>query len=272
MKLSISNIIWEKGKDKFESFIKEIKENDIHNIELSLNSIFEEPTKMSKQNLRWLKNLFQSYDISISALHSLTYTRPDLELFNDPSKREELIEYMKFYFDIAQELNTKNLVYGSAKTRDLYNYSKTEADNIFIDFLYRIDEMSPGINFNIEPLSQTYCNYLNTYHDGVEILENKKFKNIFIQLDIRSVIENDENIESIFNKHQYIKHVHIGEPNMTMPTNHHVATHQSINKKLLAMDYENFLSIEVLKDTSKSLSDHTNETIRKTRSFYNAKS
>lgn len=268
MKLSISNIIWEKGKNKFEYFIKEIKKNDVHNIELSLNSIFEEPSKMSKQNLRWLKTLLQSYDISISALHSLTYTRPDLELFNTVSQREALIDYMKFYFDIAQELHTNNLVYGSPKTRYLHNFNKTEADNIFLDFLYRIDELSLGINFNIEPLPKSYCEYLNTFLNAVKLLEMNKYENIFIQLDVRSIIESEEKINEIFIYNTYIKHVHIGEPKLTMSADKYNEVHSLVYKKLADMRYSGYLGIEVLNQEGYDFEKYLESTIKKVRTFY----
>jgi len=268
MKLSISNIIWKKGKDNFEDFLKVIVANNIFAVELSLNSIFEEPLNMTQKDFIWLKELFIKYNVSVSALHSLTYTRPDLEIFNTKEKREELLSYLLNYIEIAKKLNTKNLVYGSPKSRQLYDYSIEEANNIFISFLSKIDIKADGINFNIEPLPKLYCDYLNTFMDGVDILKKSDFKNIFIQLDIRSIIESEENIDEIFNYDKYIRHVHIGEPNLTMPSEKYANIHLLLNTMLLHMRYNGYLSIEVLNHNQNNFETYTKYTIDKVMYYY----
>jgi len=268
MNLSISNIIWKKGKENFEDFLKAIVKNDIYAVELSLNSIFEEPLSMTKDEINWLRSLLKSYNVSVSALHSLTYTRPDLEIFNSRIKREELYSYLVHYIDLAQELNSENIVYGSPKSRKRYEKSDIELDRIFIDFLYKIDEKSSTVNFNIEPLPKLYCEYLNTFMDGVDILEKNRFNNIFIQLDIRSIIESKENIYEIFSYPQYIKHVHIGEPNLTMPSNNYLNTHVQINNYLKNMKYDAYLSMEILNHGQDRFEKYLDDTIIEVKKYY----
>lgn len=268
MKLSISNIIWEKGKQEFELFLQFLKSNQINSIELSLNSIFEEPLNMTVNDKKWLKSLLEHYSISVSSLHSLTYTRPDLEIFNTKRKRQELLNYLFFYIDIAREFNTKNLVYGSPKSRKIHGKQKLEINEIFSDFLLNLDQNLEGLCFNIEPLPMAYCEYLNTFMEGVEIIEKENFKNIYVQLDVRSIIENSENIENIFKKFQYIKHVHVGEPKLRMPSIEYKDIHKDINDNLNKMKYDKYISIEVLNHQDIS-SNYIFETINSTRKFYN---
>jgi len=268
MKLSISNIIWKKGAENFEDFLKAIVKNNIFAVELSLNSIFEEPLTIKKAELDWLKKLLKSYNISVSSLHSLTYTRPDLEIFNSHSKREELYKYLLHYIDLARELESSNIVYGSPKSRKRYANSDAELDKIFIDFIYKIDKESKGINFNIEPLPKIYCEYLNTFMDGVDILESNDFKNIFIQLDIRSIIESRENIDEIFKYDKYIQHVHIGEPNLTMPSDNYLDTHLLINNSLKNMEYNGYLSMEILNHNQCGFEEYLSRTVTEVRKYY----
>lgn len=266
MKLSISNIIWRKGKDNFESFLRYMVQNNIFSVELSLNSIFPEPLDMSNNDFIWLKGLLAKYNISVSSLHSLTYTRPDLELFNTSKKRESLLSYLCNYFDIARKLNTINLVYGSPKSRKIYN--DENVDDIFLDFLTNIDSYTDGINFNIEPLPKIYCDYLNTYHETVNLINNSDFKNIFIQIDIRSIIENNEDIQDIFNNKQYIRHVHIGEVNLTMPSLQYADTHRLLNNMLKKIDYKGYLSIEVINHKEDKFEEYMKKTIEEVRKYY----
>lgn len=268
MPLSISNIIWKKGKENFEGFLRTIVDNNVFSVELSLSSIFEEPLHITKNELTWLKNILSSYNVSVSSLHSLTYTRPDLEIFNYASKREELREYLLHYVYLAKELNSKNIVYGSPKSRKIYSYNKKELDTIFTDFLQSIDEQLNGINFNIEPLPKIYCEYLNTFMESIDILKDSNMNNIFIQLDIRSIIENQEKVDEIFEYNQYIKHVHIGEPDLKMPSEEYSNIHSEINEKLQNMHYTGYLSAEVLNHNQNKFEEYTKSTIQKVRYYY----
>jgi len=268
MKLSISNIIWKKGKENFEEFLTILNNNEIYNIELALSCIFEEPTEISDDEMNWLKDILKKYNMRVSALHSLTYTREDLELFGNTKKREELLEYILKYIDLAKELKTTNIVYGSPKSRNIYGYSMEQANVIFLEFLKAIDGYSNGVNFNIEPLSITYCEYLNTFDEVVKLIKNTNFKNIFIQLDVRSVIENKEDIDTIFKERSFIQHVHIGEPNLTMPTSKYEHIHKKINYNLTKINYNKFIAIEVLNHQDIS-TYYLYKTIKSTRRFYN---
>ena len=269
MTLSISNIIWKKGKEHFEDFLNLIAENNVNAIELSLNSIFEEPLDMKEEDFIWLNNLLAKYNVSISALHSLTYTRPDLELFSSKEKRDELLLYMYNYLEIAKKLNTKNIVYGSPKSRKIYNITQSEANAIFLDFLRKIDLHSNNVNFNIEPLPKLYCDYLNTYDEGVKLIESEAYDNIFIQLDIRSIIENKENIKSIFKNSKYLRHVHIGEPDLKMSENSiYASTHESLNSELREVKYTGYLSIEVINHSQNNFKKYTQKIIQRTRNYY----
>jgi sugar phosphate isomerase/epimerase len=272
MTLSISNIIWKKGKENFENFLKVVSKNGVKAVELSLNSIFEEPLSMTENEFSWLNEVLNRYKISISALHSLTYTRPDLEIFNSKEKREELIKYIFNYIDIAKKLNTNNLVYGSPKSRKTYSYTLKEANCIFLEFLKEIDDYSEDINFNIEPLPQTYCEYLNTFEESVYLLKKTNFKNIFIQVDIRSIIENEENIDTIFQNTDYIKHVHIGEPNLAMlDKSEYSHKHKTIFQQLSHIGYNGFLSIEVINHQEKDYKKYTETIIKRAREYYEKK-
>ena len=81
MDISISNIIWEKGKSNIVSFFEKLYISKIRNVELALNCIWEEPTKISNHDLYDLLILLKNYNLNVVSLHSLTYTRPDLMLF-----------------------------------------------------------------------------------------------------------------------------------------------------------------------------------------------
>ncbi|EJF07768.1 sugar phosphate isomerase/epimerase [Thiovulum sp. ES] len=266
MKISISNIIWKKGKNEFAKFIEEVKKNGIFAIELSLNSIFEEPLNMTAKDFQWLEKQLET--ISVSAIHSLTYTRPDLNIFDNT--RNELIEYIKFYIKVANKLGTKNIVFGSAQSRNIKNISKAKADLIFIEFLKELDEnlQNNNVFLHIEPLPKTYCNYLNSFLEGVSLLENETFLNIFIQLDIKSIFESDEDIKKIFKYSKYIKHVHASNPNFEILGNEFAEKHKQIKKLLEDVNYSNFVSGEILNKSGDNYPLYLQSALESLKEFY----
>lgn len=270
MKLSVSNIIWEKGKEHFESFLKILKDEKVQGVELALSCIFDEPAEINKEEIVWLKGLLQEYNINVSGLHSLTYTRDDLELFNSKTKNEELIEYLEKYIELAIELKAKNIVFGSPKARKKNNKTIEKCDLIFIDFLKKIDCKLNNINFNIEPLYYEYCEYLNTYMEACSILKRAKTKNCYIQLDIRSVIESEEDTIEIFQNFNYFKHIHLGNPKFTRIGNKHQDIHKKISLFLKEINYQDFISLEMLYDekSSKNRKDFLVEAIKEAREMY----
>ncbi len=166
-RISISNILWPKGKSNLETFFFNLHNNGINAVELALNCFWDEPTSIDDQEILWLNKLLKKYKIELCSIQSITHTRPDLELFKDKHSLNNVINYIKKYSNITKKLECKNIVLGSPKSRITYNKNKNNLDKIFKDFLREIDPFFEGVNFNIEPLSKKYCNYLNSYIEGV---------------------------------------------------------------------------------------------------------
>ena len=81
MKISISNIIWQKGKKNLPVFFAALADRGVDAVELALSCFWEEPLDVDRNEILWLKNELAAYQIKLVSLHSLTYTRPELELF-----------------------------------------------------------------------------------------------------------------------------------------------------------------------------------------------
>jgi sugar phosphate isomerase/epimerase len=268
MKISVSNIIWKKGKENLPSFFSALSKHNINGVELALSCFFEEPTDVSLNELKWLKELLNQYNLELVSLHSLTYTRPELELFLSKKNRDELIDYLCKYIDIANTLGCENIVFGSPKSRKTYEKDNEQLNNIFIDTLSKIDSYSDNVNFNIEPLSTEYCNYLNTFMEGVELIKNHEFNNIFIQLDVRSVIESNENIVDIFSHFKYIKHVHTGNPGMKIPGDPYKKIHNLVMSNLKSFKYNGYITAEVVMKNNNSVDNYLKKTVKSMRKFY----
>jgi sugar phosphate isomerase/epimerase len=268
MKIAISNILWEKGKNQLSSFFAALAERGVSGVELALNCFWEEPLDVGSGEISWLKKELVTYQLKLVSLHSLTFTRPELELFAGAEIRGELTAYIKRYCELARELECGNLVFGSPKSRCPHGCGKVELDRIFLSVLLDIDAVATGLFFNIEPLSKNFCDYFNSYMEGVALLDGSGLRNIFIQLDIRSVIESNEHIDEIFNNSHYIRHTHTGNPGMTLPGYPFLNYHKSVSDALKRMDYHGYVTAEVLNKTGEQSLVYLDRVVESMRSLY----
>lgn len=246
LKLAISNIIWTKGRDALPGFLDAARKFGVCGVELALNAIFEEPTSLSDADLIALHKEIASRGLVVSALHSLTFTRADLELFSSDEKREALIEYLIEYARIARLLKCSNLVFGSPSARRMRGRTRHECDDIFLSFLAALDNQMDDIFFNIEPLHPAMCEYLHTLQDARELITGSNLRNIKIQLDLRSCIENNENSDQIRTSLPFITHCQVSDPGLTMLTAAHSQKHADFAALLREAHYTGFITGEML--------------------------
>ena len=152
MKISISNILWPKGFDRLEEFFYELSRKKIVAVELALNCFWTEPVEASKNDILLLKNLLKRYHLKLVSIHSLTFSRPDLELFSSSANLSVLEDYLFRYIDLARQLDCSNLVFGSPKTRNTYGMPKQNMDQIFLKFLAKINDCSEETFLSTENL------------------------------------------------------------------------------------------------------------------------
>lgn len=246
MKLSISNIIWPKGEENLPEFLTALPGIGFKGVELALNCFWDEPTTVANAKLNWLSDQLKTSDLHVSALHSLTYTREDLEFFGSGQKKKELLDYLKRYIDLAMKFECKNLVLGSPKARRKHGKKTEDCNRIFLDFLGYLDSYSQGIMINIEPLHESSCEYLNYFTEVVTLIENSNFKNIKIQLDVRSFIENEEPLDLINKYYSYISHCQVSDPGLLIPGNQHSGIHKKVSELLRSNHYSGFIAGEII--------------------------
>lgn len=247
LNLSISNILWPKGKENFSSFIKSVSDCGYDGVELALNCIWNEPVLASKDEIKSIKDLLDLHRLKISALHSITYTRLDLEFFDTVNTRKELVDYIKKYIDIADSLNCKNIVFGSPSSRKRHGKSISECNEIFSKVLHEIDSYSNGrVIFNLEPLSKENCEYINTMMEAQLLIFDLNLSSIGIQLDIRNCIENGETVDNFKEVQSKFHHCQVGNPGLTIPGGVYLDTHKGFSNALKEINYQGFIAGEIL--------------------------
>ena len=247
MKMSISNIAW--GNKNFEDFLKLIKSNGCDSIELAPSLIWNEPINSDKKSLQSLKNLLKNHDIKMVGFHSLLFNRPDLKFFKDKESRLKTIEYLKKLSELCQELGGSQIVLGSPANRALSGRSyESCVQQILEDFNLIADKCKKNeIYFCIEPLSKSMSDFITSSSEAGEIIKEINHENLKLHLDTKTIFENKEDLESIFDKyHDQIQHFHISELGLIeigKSKNNHMSIAECLRKK----NYKKFVSIEMKK-------------------------
>ena len=252
MKLSISNIAWDKEQD--EDVFDLLKQYKFSGIEIAPTKIFQNPEMITVDEWSLFKSFVANHGLSIPAMQSLLYDKPHYNIFNKYA--EKTISHLKKMIDIAKILKIKVLVFGSPRNRNLINISSKEGYRKAITFFEEVAYYAYKNNvvFCIEPNSKLYnCNFINTTLEGVQIVKDVNSNGFGLHLDSAVMSLNNEDIQDSISKAiPYMKHFHVSEPFLEPIINKKV-DHEKISKILKNKNYDRWVSIEMKKTESSNL-------------------
>lgn len=242
MKLSISNIAWSKEDDnEIYQFLVDKKYNAI---EIAPTRIIPEEPYLHKEKAQAItKDIYERYGLKISSMQSIWYGRKE-KLFENFEQQEQLINYTKEAIEFAEKIQCNNLVFGCPTNRSLKN--KEDFENA-IKILERIGDYAQKHNtvFSIEPNPTIYnTNFINTTKEAFEIAKRINNSAIRVNVDIGTMIINNEDLNVLDNNYEYINHIHISEPNL-VPIKRRIAFHKELAKILKENNYQKYISIEM---------------------------
>ena len=241
MKLSISNIGWSAEQDL--KMYELMKKYGYSGLEIAPTRIFpKEPYDQTKKAQTWSEQLRQEYNLSISSMQSIWYGRKE-KLFGTEWERKFLIEYTQKAIDFAAAMNCKNLVFGCPRNRVML---RDEDWSIGVSFFREIAEyaLSKGTVIGMEANPSIYhTNFINDTRAALEIIKEVNSKGFLLNLDLGTMIQNEEQPEALRGNVKYINHVHISEPNLKPIEKRKL--HETIRDILLIENYRGFVSVEM---------------------------
>ncbi|MDA9041945.1 sugar phosphate isomerase/epimerase [Flavobacteriaceae bacterium] len=251
MKLSISNIAWD--KDQNADVFNLIKKYKFSGIEIAPTKVFENPEKSTFDEVDLFRRLISKHQLIVPAMQSLLYGKPHLNVFNN---YPETFYHLKKMIDIANILEISVLVFGSPKNRYLSNMSSKEGYNKAVSFFEEVADyaLKNNVIFCIEPNSKQYdCNFINTTLEGIQIVKDVNSSGFGLHLDSAVMsLNNEDTQDSISKAIPYMKHFHISEPFLEPIINKKV-NHEKISKILKNKNYDRWVSIEMKKTESNNL-------------------
>jgi sugar phosphate isomerase/epimerase len=261
MKLSISNIAWSKEED--EIMYDFLKKSHFRGLEIAPTRIFEIEPYSNLESAKLFKDaLFKKYNIEISSIQSICFGRNEA-IFGQESERNLIKHYIKLSIDFANSISCKNLVFGCPKNRIIKDNQEDIATAFFSELA--VYSFKNKINLSIEANPEIYgTNFLNTTKEAIEFVKKTNTKGLKINLDLGTIIHNNEDLDIVYNNIDLINHIHISEPYLDSIQERPI--HNELAKILKKTNYQNYVSIEM-----KNLNDVKNlmKVINYTKSVFN---
>lgn len=241
MKLSISNIAWAEENDA--SVYGLMKKYGFQGLEIAPTRIFpERPYDQNAEAEVWSKQLKSAYGFCISSMQSIWYGRQE-KIFGTSEERRTLLNYTKKAIDFAAVIDCTNLVFGCPRNRNLPDGADESTAIAFFkelgDYAY-----SKGTIIGMEANPPIYnTNFINGTKSAFDLIEKVDSKGFLLNLDLGTMIQNEEDVSEIVGKVSLINHVHISEPGLK-PIEERLI-HRDLKALLEKECYDGFISIEI---------------------------
>jgi len=248
MKLSISNLAWDKHQD--DKVIKLLKKHSVTGIDLAPTKIWPNPTKVSVKEAEKYRQFWQNQGISIIAFQSLLYGHPELTIFQDSKARQNTLVYLTYIIKLAASLGVKALVFGSPRNRQIGNLSRSKYMPIAVDFFHKLAEVAAKHNqiFCIEPNSVIYgCDFIKSHTEAVELVKKINHPAFRLNIDVATITLNKKNhAQVITDALAWSGHFHISERDLKA-IEPDKSYHKKVSNTLYRLKYAGWISIEMNK-------------------------
>lgn len=241
MKLAISNIAWTEESD--EVMYKKLKEWGIEGLEIAPTRIIKEnPYDHIQEAGKWYETVAAPMKLAIPSMQSIWYGRGE-NMFADEKQRAFLLDYTKKAVDFAQAIHCKNLVFGCPKGRNIPEGKSSEPALAFFKELGDY-AASKGRVIGLEANPTLYgTNFCNTTKEVLDWIEKVNSPGLLLNLDMGTVVYNEEDLQVLVGKGALISHVHISEPGLKAVEERPI--HRTLYELLAAENYQNYVSIEM---------------------------
>lgn len=246
MNLSVSNIAWTAQQD---ARVYEImKENGFSGLEIAPTRIFpEQPYEHREAAAGWARELKARHGLRIVSMQSIWYGVQE-RIFGTDSERRYLVDYTRKAVDFAEAAGCPNLVFGCPRNRCI---PEGAGEETALDFFRELADYAAlrhtviAIEAN-PPIYNT--NYINTTPQAMELAEQIASPGFKVNLDIGTILENQEPLSVIEGKLDRISHIHISEPGLKMIRRRPL--HRELAALLRRENYQGYVSVEMGKTES----------------------
>lgn len=250
MKLSISNIAWNKQDDKI--VYRLLQENHIYGLDIAPARIFDKPFEITKEQGQQFKEELKEYGLTPVGMQSLLFGTTGLALFEDEETRKQTIDHLKKMMDYAQKIGITKLVFGSPKNRLINNLPKEKIEQLSYDIFNELGDYatSKNVYFCIEPNPIAYgADFITNTKEGIELVKQVNNPGFRLHMDLGTMIMNHENMKELVKEGLSVtEHIHLSHPHLE-PVIGFKEVHQKFSKILKENGYNKVVSIEMKNTT-----------------------
>lgn len=248
MKLAVSQLAWK--QDDLDSALKLLQQSGFAGVEI-LPTMFvgENPYNKIERAIFSAKRMQNQYGLTVCSMQSIWYGQSG-QLFNEKDQFD-LLAYTEQAVLFAEAIGARNLVFGSPKNRIL---PEGKNDNLAIDFFDKIGTFASerGCVFSLEANPSIYgTNYMNTTKQALQVVERVANNGCKVNLDVGTMLTNQESVKELKGHVVQIAHVHISEPALAPIATHE--THKELAHLLREENYTGYISIEMKSENLQEL-------------------
>ena len=241
MRLSISNIGWKQPQD--ELVYGMMQKYGFSGLEIAPTRIIEQnPYDQLECARAWKEALNKKYAFEVPSMQSIWFGRQE-NLFQSEEEKESLIAYTKKAIDFAEVIECKNLVFGCPRNRNMPEGASCEtAVEFFKELGNYAAERNIVIGMEANP-SIYNTNFINDTKSVLALIKEVNSDGFRLNLDVGTMLHNEEIVEQLSGHVHLISHVHISEPWLKPVREQEV--HKKLAQLLVKENYGNFVSIEM---------------------------
>lgn len=250
MKRSISNIAWDESFD--EEMYETLRKMEFQGIEIAPTRVIKENPYDKMEEAQKFQQKMKKNGLCISSMQSIWYGRNE-KIFGSKEERKTLLAYTKKAIDFASVIKCKNLVFGCPRNRSVLEGSDKSTA---VPFFRELGEyaLSKGTVVGMEANPVIYnTNYVNTTKEALELIREVSSEGFRLNLDLGTMIYNEEQVELLKGSADLINHIHISEPNLKPIEVRQL--HKQLAAFLQEENYTGFVSIEMGKQPQETVLD-----------------
>ncbi len=269
MKLAISNIAWEPAENA--EIVAILEEIGIRGVELAPTLLFDRPAEAGDAAIAEERRYWNDRGIAIVALQALLFGRPELQLFGTSQERAAMADYLKKIIELGGKLGAGVLVFGSPKNRIRGELGWEAALEIAAGFFGDLaaTAVDCGTCLCIEPNAREYgCDFVLNLEQALDLVNRVGHPGFGLHVDAGVLTLNGEtDIARLQGAAPHMRHFHISEPFLGRITDG-CTDHVAMGKRLKAVDYPGWRSIEMRSGLGNSNLDSVRQSLHLAISHY----
>lgn len=211
-------------------------------LEIAPTRIFDRPYSKPSGAAHFATQLKTNYDIQVVSMQSIWFGMTE-NIFGTPEERSKLLDYTKEAIYFADAIGCQNLVFGCPRNRQMPDPACYAVAVDFFGELGNFLSNRPEV-IAIEPNPAIYgTNFINNTQQAFEFCRQVGSKNIRVNVDLGTMIVNNEDLSDIIDGIDLVSHVHLSEPHLAKIEKRRL--HRDLRALLMEINYCNCISVEM---------------------------